>query len=243
MPIKYYPNRVFKKTVPAIDRVMAQRSPQTIRGSADITSVALNQRITNNSNWQIDSIQFNFNNAVAKTYSASLLNGINIVKDMNDWMWFTVLPNLGRKRVTLTPGFYTGTELATQLQTQLNAVFSPVTFTVSYSQTTGLFTITASSGTVQYIDSIVKIVLPDQNSIAGFLFGFNATSAAALSITSDTPVWGLGDQSWIIDEEGVTVTQQYNDDFHVLTMDQALVLSSNTAATRMDYQVVYEVMV
>jgi hypothetical protein len=245
MPIKYYPNRVFKKSVPAIDRVMAQKSPVTVRGSADITSTGLNQMITCNSNWQIDSIQITFNNTVTKTYSASLLNGINVVQNMNDFLWITY--NNIRQKITLTPGFYTGTGLATELENDLNAntLFSAAgaNFTVSYNSATGLFTITPASGTVAYTDSIVKIILPDQNSIAGFLFGFNATTNVAASITSDTPVWGLGDESWIIDEVGVSAPQQYVDDFHVLTMDQALVLTSNTAATRMDYQVVYEVLV
>ena len=60
MPIKYFPNRVFKKSVPAIDRVMAQRNPLVTRGTVDITTNGIDQRITNNTNWQVDSIQFNY---------------------------------------------------------------------------------------------------------------------------------------------------------------------------------------
>jgi len=246
MPIKYYPNRVFKKSVPAIDRVMAWRNPISVKGSEDITINGLDQIITSNTNWQVDSIQFNFNNAVSVSYTVTVLNGINIVKNLNDFLWIQT-PNTVMEKITLTPGFYTGTELATELQNDLNAnadfIALGITFSVSYNISTGLFTISPSSGTVRYIDSIVKAVLPDQNSIAGFLFGLNATTGYVSTITSDTPVFGLGNEAWIIDEEGVIGSSQYVDDFHALTMDQALHITSNAAATSMDYSIVYESLV
>jgi hypothetical protein len=65
--------------------------------------------------------------------------------------------------VTLTPGQYTATEVATELQTRLNAVASVSTYTVAYSATTKRLTITGSTTTpftfffqtgLPYVDTI-----------------------------------------------------------------------------------------
>ena len=67
MTIVSYPNRVYGKTVPAIDREMAKRSPQIVRGRQDISgATSLNATISANSEWQIDSIGFQFSNATAR---------------------------------------------------------------------------------------------------------------------------------------------------------------------------------
>jgi len=241
MPIKYYPNRVFKKSVPAIDRVMCKRSPKAVRGSEDITATGLDERITCIDNWQIDSIKINFNNVVAKDYDVKVLTGINIVENLNDYLYFQS-PNSYYQKITLSPGFYTGTELATELQSKLtaNAAFLALgmTFSVSYSATDGIFTLTPSKP-LRYIN-VTKGTVSERDSIAGFLFGFNATTDYVSSIVSDTNVWGLTQESWIISEANAVATEHYVDDIHILTMDQALHITSSNVAARMDYEVIFE---
>lgn len=89
----------------------------------------------------------------------------------------------GPVTLTLTSGTYTGAGLATELQTRMNAsntlkgLVDPLTFTVAYSTTTRLFTLTSSAGgTIAYTHS---------GSSAGMTLGFNADHVAALSITGD----------------------------------------------------------
>lgn len=81
-----------------------------------------------------------------------------------DWNNFIFAEGTGAKiKVTLTPGQYTATEVAAELQTQLNAVASVSTYTVAYSATTKRLTITGSTTTpftfffqtgLPYVDTI-----------------------------------------------------------------------------------------
>lgn len=241
MPIKYYPNRVFKKSVPAIDRVMSKRSPKAVRGSGDITATGMDARVTCIDNWQIDAIKINFNNVVAKDYDVKILTGINIVENLNDYLYFQS-PNSYQQKITLSPGFYTGTELATELQSKLTAnnSFSAlgITSSVAYSNTDGIFTITPSKP-LRYIN-VTRGTVSERDSIAGFLFGLNETTNYVSSIVSDTNVWGLNQESWIISEANAVATEHYVDDIHILTMDQALHITSSNVAARMDYEVIFE---
>ena len=184
----------------------------------------------------------NFSAATARDYGWSIINGRKVVEGLNDYLWFQTNTSLWKK-ITLTPGFYTGDELATELQTQLDATFTPITFTVAYSETTGLFTITPSSGTLRYIDSNNAQTLPYRQSIAGHLFGLTATTALGATVTSDTAVFGLNNSTSLVDETASAVTEHFNDDIHILEVDQALNITSGTAAIYVDYAVSYEEMV
>jgi hypothetical protein len=241
MSIKYYPNRAFKKSVPAIDRVMCKRVPKTIRGSKNITSTGVDERITCKDNWQVDSIKINFDVETPKDYDIKVLTGVMIVKDLNDYLYFQS-PNSYVQKITLSEGFYTGAELATELESKLSAntafIALGITFSVSYSESTGVFAITPSKP-LRYID-VTRGTLSERDSIAGFLFGLNQTTDYVSSIVSDSNVWGLGQESWIISESNAVAMEQYVDDFHILTMDQALHITSSTAGTRMDYEIVFE---
>jgi hypothetical protein len=243
MSIIYFPNRTFKKNSPAIDRVMAQRSPQLIRGRTNVASNALSEVISCDTNWHLNAIKFTFSNVNSRSYSAKILGGVKVVQNLNDYLWFMMSGILWQK-ITLTPGFYTGTQLATELQTRLtaNTAFTAAgkTFTVVYSDDTGLFTITPSSGTVRYIQTNTFRTISDKDSIAGHLFGLTQDTVFASSITSNTPVFGLNQEAWIIDEDDAVVTEHYNDDIHVLSMDQALHLTSNVANVSIDYEIQFE---
>lgn len=242
MAIKYFPNSNFRRPA-AIDRVMAHRTLRTVRGAANVTSSALNTYISANSDWQVNSIKFNFSNAAARNYSVDIASGIKVVSGVNDTLWFLVPSTLWQK-ITLTEGFYTGTSLATEVKTRLdaNAAYTAagITFTVTYDTITGLFVITPSSGTIKYIQKNNTQPLPIRDSLGGHLLGLNADTAFAANVTSDTAQFGLNNEAWVIDESGSTVTEHFNDDIHVLSVDQALKLSSNTSGTIISYEIVYE---
>jgi hypothetical protein len=78
--------------------------------------------------------------------------------------------------VEVDDGTYNGADLATNLQSKIDAAFT-ISSTVTYSTTTKKFTIDVGTGhTIAYTNS---------GSDAGLLFGFNADHAAAQTITSD----------------------------------------------------------
>jgi len=231
MAIKYYPNRVYKKFVPAIDRELAKREPQIQRGLMDINAAPLDVVISANDDWQLDSITFTFNNANARDFSASVIGGRKVVANLNDSLWFQIDTTLPQN-IHLEPNFYTGTQLATHLQARLNANADfgaqGITFTVAYDATTGLYTISPSSGTLRYLDVNAAQTLSTRDSIAGHLFGFNADTAFAASIVSDTPVFGLDTSAPIINESASVLTAYRDDTIHILELDEAIRLQSNS---------------
>ena len=247
MPIPYFTNRVFKKPH-AIDRVLAQREIKSVRNTANVTSFAIDEYIHNETDWQIDSIKFNFSNATPRNYTVFIATGATVVAERNDFMFFEVT-GCGRNKVVLTPGFYSGDGLAVELETQLNAlaVFSTkgITFTVVYNDITGQFEISCTSGqNIRYIDFDNGRPLPNKKSIAGYLFGFNANSDYLATIYSDTLVYGLNNEAWIIEETASDVTSHFNDDMHILSVNQAIHITSNTAPDLIvSYEVNYEDMV
>lgn len=243
MAIKYFPDRVFKKNAAAIDRVMAKRTVRLARGAANVSSTALDARISSEGDWQVNSIKFTFNNATARDYSVKIASGFKVIEDLNDSLWFQT-PTTLWQQIILDPGFYTGTELAAELQTQMdaNAAYAAagITFTVAYDAATGIFTITPSSGTIKYIQTNNTQRLPERDSLAGHLFGLNSETSFAANVASDTTQFGLDAEAWVIDETGSVVTEHFNDDIHILSMDQALQLSSSVASTVITYEIAYE---
>jgi hypothetical protein len=243
MSIKYFPNRVFKKSVPAIDRVMSQRHPKMARGCANVATNSLSAVISSDTDWQINSVQLTFSNAAPRDYSARIKSGIKIVSQLNDYLWFQSEGTFWQK-IYLDSGFYTGTELASQLQTKLNAntAFnaSGITFTVTYDSLTGLFSIASSSLLIKYIQTNNAKQISERDSIAGHLFGLTANTNLVSTIVSDTPMFGLNEESWIIDEEGSTVTEHLLTDIQVLSMDQAIHVYTNVANIVVNYAVNFE---
>lgn len=247
MAIINYPNRIYKTKVPAIDRELAQRKPITVTGSANILSAAIDETIYADSDWNLDSVAFTFSAATAKNYSVAIKNGRRVVTNYNDYLWLQT-NGLLPQAITLDDGFYTGTELAAELQTQMNAnaafVATGKTFTVAYDSATGLFTVTPSSGTIRYLNVNTAQTLRTRDSIAGHLFGLTTTTAFAATVSSDTEVFSLDSEADIIDETASAATSHYHDDIHTLSIDQAVRIQTNSGVNvRVDWAVVYEVLV
>ena len=247
MAIIYYPNRIYKGKVPAIDRVMAIRKPASLIGSANVSATALDVVLGNDSNWQVNSIEWSFSNANSRTFDAYIMGGRRVVEDLNDYLWFQMV-GTHPQRITLTPGFYTGTELATELETRLeaNAAFTAlgVTFTVTYNAITGIFTITPSSGTIRYWNYNSKQYFMWADSIAGHLFGLTADTAFASNVASDTTVFGLNNEVPVVALSNNTSLTYLHNDIHTMTVDQAIHLTSNSGSdVTVDYVVNYETIV
>jgi hypothetical protein len=241
MSLIYHTNRTLKKPS-AIDNTIREKRIFTASGVKDTTSEALSYVLSQNEDWAVDSIQFNFSNATSRDYSAKILKGANVIENVNDFLWFQVTNSLWQK-ITLTSGFYeTGASLASELQTQLNAntEFSSLgrTFTVSYSTATGLFTITPSAQQIKYIQTNNTQQLSDRESIAGNLFGLTTSTSFGSNVVSDT-VMSIGNETAIISQTGGTATEHYHDDSHVLGVDQALKIASSVAAVSVTYSVSY----
>ena len=241
MAIIYYPNRVYKGKVPAIDRVMAQRKLTSSSSASNLAANSISTTISSNVDWQVDSVSFNFNNVTAKSYSFSIADGRNIVQNLNDYLWFQITGSLPQI-ITLTPGFYSGTTLATELQTRLNAptllngntnafYLTGVIFSVSYDNILGVFVITPSVGQIRYLNVNTAQVLPLRDSIAGHVIGLTADSSFGANVTSDTSVPGLDSVLPVVSTVDVTTTTHYHDTVHTLSMDQAVVLAANSSSS------------
>tara|TARA_R110000824_G_scaffold148242_3_gene317869 strand:+ start:54691 stop:55425 length:735 start_codon:yes stop_codon:yes gene_type:complete len=244
MAIINYPNRTFRRVNTAIDRTLVKRKPVLLRGSKDVTGDALDVTIGADCDWQFNSVSFEFSNATSRNYTMSVKGGRRVVTNYNDYLWVQHAETLWQK-ITLGAGFYTGTELAAELQTQLQAnaaLAAESTLTVAYDAATGFFTVTSSTGNIKYIQTNNTQPLPDIDSIGGHLFGLTSDSAFGSTIVSDTTVYALNTSIPIIDESSGALTH-YNDDLHVFDIDQALSLTSNAANVTITYEVNYEEMV
>lgn len=79
----------------------------------------------------------------------SLLNSLyNVVAGENDKLYVEHSVD-GAQTLTLSPGNYTTATLATEVKTQLDTI-SAVVYTVTYSSTTGKYTVSPDSGTFAY---------------------------------------------------------------------------------------------
>jgi hypothetical protein len=243
MAIVYYPNRVFKGKVPAIDREMAKRKIEIIQDSKDITAEGIDEVISAEDGWQLNSIAFEFSDATARDFTASIKQGRKVITDLNDYLWFhtpTTLP----QRIILDEGFYDGTELAAHLKAKMdaNTVYAAegVTFTVTYDTITGLYTITPSTGQLKYLNFNPAQTFRTTDSIAGHLFGLTEDSSFGASVVSDTSVSGLDSEVLFINESASNALTYYYNEAQVLGVDQALHITSNVANVEVTYTVNYE---
>ena len=249
MSIVNYPNRPIRNRPPAIDRVLAKRSVLMATGSANVFSAALNVDVnTGLDGWIIDSIGWTFSNANPRNFSALIANGRRVVANLNDYLWFQMSNSLPQ-RIILSPGFYTGTELAAQLKTQLDAnptyINAGVTFAVTYAAATGLFSIGPTSGDIKYLN--VNTTQPNafRDSIAGHLFGFTVTTPSFMTVLpSDAAVFGLDSEVALVTQTASAATSYSHIGPETLSIDQSLHLTSNSGPdVTLTYVVAYEELV
>lgn len=232
MPIINYANRI-NPTKVRIDQNKPPKS-KSYTGGGDINDT-VNNRIYHDSPWKIKNINLGFSSENAKDFSISILNGMTVVYDRNDYIWVKLIDesikfSTFHKKIVLMPGFYTGAELATELQNKLDEAFDDysVTFSVTYSDVTGLFSIEPSAYNIKYLQ--INPVMPHtkKDSIGGILFGLTEDNTPSAVLTSDTPVYGLNGLYYIAFEEASTSSSYINNDEFKLSMDQALSIESSS---------------
>jgi len=149
-------------------------------------------------NWTVSEVAMSFSNAVARDFAIVKLAGARIIQNLNDHFWIrhnTIGPV---QRVIIAPGLYASSAaFVTAIRTALNAqtAFNAagITFTVVHADaTTGLLTITPSSGQIAFIYD-TGTTAPVSNavrnvSLAGRAMGFNADTALAATATGDTGI-------------------------------------------------------
>lgn len=240
MPIIYYPHMIQKKSLPVADQLSKHTVVETRNGGGDITSSGLSSIIYKNTDWKLLSISYVFSAATSRDFSMTVLNGRTIVEKLNDIFWVQCkTPGTLWAKITITPGFYTGTQLATELQTKLNASSTLTgvgyTFTVAYSTSTGLFTITPSTGQIAFWHDCPGARFSERISTAGHIFGFTENQTFASTVVSDTAIYGLNSEAAILTNSGSTVLSLVFDDGLTLSMDQALQIETSTAAIEAHY--------
>ena len=247
MSIVSYPEREFNRaSISNVDRNIF-KGEKYAEGGADITLAALDETISPDRLWKLNSIEMGFNGAV-RDYDADIIAGRKVLTHYNDSIWFEV-DGYVAQRIILDEGFYTGTTLATELQNQLdaNSVFNAagITFTVTYAAA-GTFTIVPSAGTIRYINSNNTQPGNIRPSTAGSLFGLTTDTSLAANVVSDTNIPGLGNSVLnlfnVADAANnyLLVTDDSSANRGPFTIDQALNITTNTAATTLTYKVSYE---
>ena len=249
MAIINYPENIFRTVLSAIDVTIGRNKTYATQYSKDITSAAIDKLFSANRNWVVNSVVFNFSTATARNFTIAISNGRTVVSQYNDYLWFLCTggtnSNVGLQAITLDAGFYTGAQLASHLQTKLNAnaAFSAggLTFTASYNNSTGLFTITPSSGQIKYINRNISQTLGKRDSIAGNLFGLTADTVLGATVVSDTSYAGLNNDSAVAALTANTATSYVYQTAIPLSVDQSLHVTTNTAAVVVTVDVNYTI--
>ena len=147
--------------------ILLPESSRKSRKERKITVEVNSQDRSRTQSFNSNNFRWNFRRPLKDVVAIELVSG-SIPADLYNvtpaWNNFMFAEGTGAKiRVTLTPGQYTATEVAAELETQLDAVASVSTYTVAYSATTKRLTITGSTTTpftfffqtgLPYVDTI-----------------------------------------------------------------------------------------
>lgn len=147
--------------------ILLPESSRKNRKERKITVEVNSQDRSRTQSFNSNNFRWNFRRPLKDVVAIELVSG-SIPADLYNvtpaWNNFMFAEGTGAKiRVTLTPGQYTATEVAAELETQLNAVASVSTYTVAYSVTTKRLTITGYTTTpftfffqtgLPYVDTI-----------------------------------------------------------------------------------------
>ena len=249
MPITYYPNSRIKKPYNPIDKQQKKKTILSETNKVDLTASGMNYTLWHPSDkWVVHEILMHFGATTARNYSVNKVIGRGIISSLNDSLYFQTSGSPAQ-RIILSQGFYTGSQLASELKTQMdgNQAFidaGATPFTITYNGTTGKFTIVAAGlSQIQYFVLNVAVNV-NKDSTASEVIGFNADSAMANTLVGDTAVFGLGDNIPINAETGSTDLNtivnmdSLSPNFDV---DGALnIIISVTKDTTVDYKITYE---
>lgn len=127
------------------------------------------------------------------SYNVNLTNIYTVTAGSNDGIRFDPDGAGAGAAVTATlaAGSYTGTELAAQIKTAMEAVSGGATYTVGFNGTTGKFTITNNVANAVTLDLLSSNVLSTANTLLGLTGADQTAIAAGGAATSDVDTTGL----------------------------------------------------
>ena len=231
MPILYYADSIYKKWKPTSDVLQASASPPLTQAGRESLNSAISMRTwLPVPSWNVQEILLHISSSSNKDYAVGKLIGRGIIKGVNDSLWIT-RNNLPRS-VVIPQGFYTGTELCVAFQTAANAVFADLgfSFTTVYNPTSGLFTITPTTGLIGYMHDNPNA--PLRHSTAETVFGLMNNQAEAAQIVSDTVVPTLGTKFEIVGAKASSTTYVVVTDELAMDVDMALYIDVSTLANQ-----------
>jgi len=247
MPIKYYFDSKIKKFCSPVEMLQKKKIVLSATGHVDLTASGLNYTFScPYENWEVHEVLMHFSGAVARSYSVNKVIGRGIVTNLNDLLWIKC-DGYPAQKIYLDQGFYDGTTLSAQIKAKLDANTAFVAagatpFTVSYTTGTGKFTILATAGNIQFVNTNIAVGV-NRNSTAGIVIGFNTDSSFVNSITGDTAVGALGTLAPLDSEATSTdLNTIVNVDTlaPIFNVDTGLNLTIGTVALTVDYQITYE---
>jgi len=246
MSITYYPNETHKKLMHVIEKQQTPDVLYSLFGTYNLNSKpegSLSAGVWCPKGWEVKRVSLHFGSATTKNYSVSIVHGVGIASGKNDRVWVKV-DTVAAQPVIIPEGFYTGVTLAAELTTALNACAFPTAskpFTVSYDSDKGMFTIDPNSGKAQ-IFTVNTTTPVRRNSTASNLLGFTSNTLNATTLTSNTPVLGLGSKhvylSAVDSPNDVLSTSSV-----AMTIDNMLLIEASSADVNLvNYEVVYKVL-
>ena len=241
MGVEYFPESTVKRLRPVAEQQQQPSYALSFRGTNDLTSSGMDERSWTPSGWVISRINLTLDSALAKDYAINIMQGRGIVTGKNDRLYFKI-DRYPQQPLILDQGFYTGTELAAHLKSKLDAdavlgTLSP--YTVTYSASTGLFTIAPASGEIQYFNVNGTVPVMRGRSTAGAQFGLTADLAKASSLTGSSAVLGLDASTEFLGDTASTITDIVSTSEIVMTVDNALQVTVSTLAATANYEIVY----
>lgn len=245
MPIIYYQDSKFKKTVNPVERLLKSTPIQSETFTQDLTASGLNYVMWRTYSWELKEALFKFSGATGKDYSINKLVGRGIITNLNDSLWIGVTGS-STQRIILDQGFYTDVTLASQIKSKMDAnqVFidaGATPFTVGYASNKIKIT-AAGSAEISYLYENTTVGV-NRHSTAGVVIGFMSDKALANSIESDTLVPMLGQKIVITSATGDTTTDmvvhELNPAWH-FDIDQAFSFDVSTVALTVDGNVIFQ---
>jgi len=244
--IEFYPDLIVKRQRHVVEKLQEPSKYNSVGGLTDLSAEGAAVEIWHPGSWNVRRIALHFSSDASKSCAVSICRGAGVVSGRNDTMWFRSDLNgaggLPPQSVTIPAGFYTGDGLAAALKARLDAVtgFSSVApWTVTYSVSTGIFSIVPSAGHVQFYSTNPVVPGVRSRSTAGRMFGLTANAAMSGAISSDSPVAGLG-VSTVYISTAATATDVVATNEISMTSDNALIIACEAIASNMAYEVVYE---
>ena len=246
MPIIYYPQHSSMRDVQSLENISKSNGFIEFTGGGSISTSGISEVISYNKSWKLVSFGFFFSGTTSRDFSLKIKNGRNVVSGKNYIFWIQCKnPGTLWTKITLqSNGVRSGDELASDLEETLNSTTSLTevghSFSVSYNNSTGIFTITPASGEIAFFQESPCATDNSRMSTGGHLYGFTQNSSFASSITSDSAIKGLNDVADILSYSSSVVTSLYFDDGLSLSMDQGILISTNTAALNVTYKAIVQ---